>query len=173
MQPLELLLFGVVSALALALIGTLLRPYVQRRRAQTPPGPEILPLRLTSPVPIVSRRVCPSCLREYSAGERFCPHDARDLVPSHDSGVHFSSLSGAHGAPGVTCSRCGRSYDGGKRFCAFDGEELTAFAPGAKLSMPALAFVAGVGKICPTCSQRFEPDATFCPRDGAELSSVN
>jgi hypothetical protein len=168
MQPLELLLFGIVSALALALIGTLVRPYIHRRRQQQAAlEPHALPLRLTPPVTIVSRRVCPSCHREFTAGEKFCPHDARDLVANHDSGSRFSV------APGVTCSRCGRSYDGGKRFCAFDGEELTGFGAGPKLPVAAFVFAAGIGKICPTCSHRYEPDATFCARDGVELVSVN
>ena len=168
MQPLELALFGIVSALALALIGTLVRPYVQRRRQRdaAPPEADALP-RLTPALPIVARKVCPSCHREFAAGEKFCPFDARDLVSSHDSGARYSSV------PGVTCSRCGRSYDGGKRFCSFDGEELAVFASGAKLPMPSIAFAAGAGKICPNCSQRYEPDATFCARDGAELVSVN
>jgi predicted amidophosphoribosyltransferase len=169
MQPLELALFGIVSALALALIGTLVRPYVQRRR-QLPVAPAelaALPGRLTPSLPIVARKVCPACHREFGAGEKFCPYDARDLVSSHDSGARFGSV------PGVTCSRCGRSYDGSKRFCALDGEELTSFSAGSKLSAPAIVFAVGIGKICPTCSQRYEPDATFCARDGAELVSVN
>jgi predicted amidophosphoribosyltransferase len=172
MQSLEIVLFGVVSALALALIGTLVRPYVQRRRrgevsvgaAHVPAEPVPAPMRLTPSAPLVIRRVCPTCHREFSAGERFCPFDARDLVTTHDSGSRL--------APGLTCTRCGRSYDGSRRFCAFDGEELgAAIAP--KVPLPAMAHASGAGKICPSCAQRYEPDATFCARDGAELVSVN
>jgi hypothetical protein len=169
MQPLELALFGIVSALALALIGTLVRPYVQRRRLReaAQAEPEALPTRLTPALPIVARKVCPACHREFGAGEKFCPYDARDLVSTHDSGARYSSV------PSVACSRCGRSYDGSKRFCAFDGEELAGFSAGAKVPVAAIVFATGTGKICPTCSQRYEPDATFCARDGAELVSVN
>jgi predicted amidophosphoribosyltransferase len=169
MQSLELALFGIVSALALALIGTLVRPYVQRRRQReaAPAEVEVAPLPVTPSFALVARKVCPACHREFGAGEKFCPYDARDLVSTHDSGARYSSV------PGVTCSRCGRSYDGSKRFCAFDGEELTGFTAGAKLPAAAIVFAAGTGKICPTCSHRYEPDATFCARDGAELVSVN
>ncbi len=175
MQPLELLLFGIVSALALALIGTLMRPYVQRRRRaeqQSAVGrtgaagePERSSLRLTPAAPTPTHRVCPTCHREFNAGERFCPFDARDLVTSADSGSRL--------APGLTCVRCGRSYDVSRRFCAFDGEELASPAAGHKLPLPAMAHAGAGGRICPTCSQRYEPNATFCARDGAELVSVN
>src|SRR5436305_399986 len=59
--------------------------------------------------------VCPTCLRRYPQGLRFCPTDARALVSSDDWSVE---------AGAVSCGVCRRSFDPGTRFCPFDSEEL-------------------------------------------------
>jgi hypothetical protein len=171
MQPLEIALFVAVAALALGLIGTLLRPYWRaagRRREAAGPSPAIGPASGREEVAARAQGlVCPACHREFEPGLQFCPHDARDLVPAHDPAARGS-------VPGMTCPSCRRSYDAGKKFCAFDGEELvplTVAVGGAELA--AVRFVGALGKICPSCSRRYEADATFCGRDGAELVSVN
>jgi hypothetical protein len=105
--------------------------------------------------------VCPTCLRRYPAGLRFCPSDARALVAADDWAVDSGGA--------VSCGSCRRSFDPGTRFCPFDAEELSAspslsqLGEGRRLS----------GKICPSCAGRHGSDETFCGRDGTELVTVN
>ena len=169
MQPVEIALFVVVAVLALALIAYAVRPHLKAQRAES--HPERPPQGgLQAEVDPHSRGpalVCPACHRDYAPGLRFCPHDARDLIPATDP------IARAAGA-GATCPTCKRSFDAGRKFCAFDGEELVPLpvAIGANQGDVA-AFAGSLGKICPSCSRRYESDATFCGRDGAELVSVN
>ena len=179
MQPIEIALFGAVSALAAGLIGYLLWPFARARRAARAgagrgrlAGAQATAGRPEAPAPTL---VCPACQREYAAGLQFCPHDARELVPAADPAARAA-------APGMTCPSCRRSFDGMKRFCPFDGDELVplTLALGAPGAVPAAALGVGVGidlmvmgKICPHCSRRYESDATFCGRDGSALVSVN
>jgi len=169
MQLVEIALFVAVAALALALIGYAVRPYLRAKRR---PAPDEHTFDAPRPPGEVALRaqamVCPACHRDYASGLRFCPHDARDLVPASDPAAR------AAGA-GSTCPTCRRSYDAGKKFCAFDGEELVPLplAMGGSDPVGAVAFAGGVGKICPNCSRRYESDATFCGRDGEELVPVN
>jgi hypothetical protein len=113
--------------------------------------------------------VCPSCRREFSTSVRFCPADARPLVPAGEAARHLGT--------GVSCPLCRRSFDAGTRFCPFDAEELiplgmvSAMPPPSRETPTTMAGV--MGKICPTCGQKYELDATFCARDGAELVAVN
>jgi len=169
MQLVEIALFAAVAVLALTLIGYAVRPYLRAKRrppANEPMATAPLPSRELAPRP--QAMVCPACHRDYAPGLRFCPHDARDLVPSSDPAAR------AAGA-GSTCPTCKRAYDAGKKFCSFDGEELVPLplAMGAGSSAGAVAFAGGLGKICPNCSRRYESEATFCGRDGEELVPVN
>jgi predicted amidophosphoribosyltransferase len=167
MQAVEVVLFIVVAALALSLVAYLVIP-----RLRAGAGPVVAP-RVPEPSPRVvtaaAEMICPTCGREYPAGLKFCPADARPLVPS-------ANAQGA--AVGLACPVCKRSFDGGKKFCPYDAEELAPIAvpavsrrtqrPGGP---PGLAHV--LGKICPHCSKRYESEATFCGRDGSELVSIN
>jgi hypothetical protein len=169
MQLVEIALFVAVAALALALIGYAVRPYL--RACRPPITAEAIPVPPRAQVELAPRTqamVCPACHRDYAPGLRFCPHDARDLVLASDP-------AGRATAAGVTCPTCKRSYDGGKKFCSFDGEELVplALALAGGDSAAAAAFAGVLGKICPNCSRRYESDATFCGRDGEELVPVN
>jgi hypothetical protein len=173
MQLVEIALFAAVAALALALIGYAVRPYLRARRRPMAgeAGGETLAELSPAPRELAPRpqaMVCPACHRDYAPGLRFCPHDARDLVPASDPAAR------AAGA-GSTCPTCKRSYDAGKKFCAFDGEELVPLplAMGGVDPAGAVAFAGGMGKICPNCSRRYESEATFCGRDGEELVPVN
>ena len=173
MQLVEIALFAAVAALALTLIGYAVRPYLRTKRR---PSAQAASAQASADAQSASRElppraqamVCPACHRDYAPGLRFCPHDARDLVPANDPGAR------AVGS-GSTCPSCKRSYDAGKKFCAFDGEELVplALAMGAMDPVAAVAFAGGLGKICPNCSRRYESEATFCGRDGEELVPVN
>ena len=168
MQLVEIALFVAVAALALALIGYAVRPYLRARRR--PRAEEAVPVARPalelSPRP--QAMVCPACHRDYAPGLRFCPHDARDLVLASDPAARAT-------AAGVTCPTCRRSFDGGKKFCAFDGEELVPLplALGGGDPAGAAPFAGVMGKICPNCSRRYESEATFCGRDGEELVPVN
>ncbi|MFL5308609.1 MAG: hypothetical protein ACJ8F1_25575 [Polyangia bacterium] len=175
MQPVEIALFVVVAVLAVVLIGYALRPHLRSRGqpkiaaepAQETPRAAIEPIQAGSATTRGPALICPACHRDYPPGLRFCPQDARDLVPATDP---IARASGT----GATCPTCKRSYDAGKKFCAFDGEELVPLpvALGAADSAGAGLGV-GLGKICPNCSRRYESDATFCGRDGEELVPVN
>jgi uncharacterized protein YbaR (Trm112 family) len=167
MQAVEVVLFIVVAALALSLVAYLVIPRLRPSvRAPAPRAPE--PAQRTASA---TELVCPTCAREYPAGLKYCPADARPLVPS-------ANAQGA-GGRGLACPVCKRSFDGGKRFCPYDAEELVVVsapmtarrAPRAAGSPPGLAHV--LGKICPHCSKRYESEATFCGRDGSELVSIN
>ena len=167
MPIVEIALFAVVAALALTLIGYVIRPYLRSRRAAPVEAPAEASRARLEPSPRPQPLVCPACHRDYAPGLRFCPHDARDLVAASDPAAR------AAGA-GATCPTCRRSYDAGKKFCAFDGEELVPLALAIGAGEPADGAFAGVlGKICPNCSRRYENEATFCGRDGEELVAVN
>lgn len=168
MQAVQVVLFVVVAALSLTLIGYLLRPRWVRRRGLTrdPPAPVPVssvpePVRVSGPPGLV----CPACRREYALGLKYCSHDARALIPAGDPGVRSM-------APGMICPSCKRSFEANKKFCPYDAEELIpvplAVAGARAASMPRI-----LGKICPHCAQRYESEATFCGRDGSELVSVN
>ena len=163
MQAVEVVLFIVVAALALSLIAYLVIPRL-RTGAGAIPARALDGPRSARP----SELVCPTCGREYPAGLKYCPTDARALVPT---------ASGSGAAPGgLTCPVCRRSFDGSKKFCPYDAEELVATAPAGPRRVrtaapPGLAHV--LGKICPHCSKRYESDATFCGRDGSELVPIN
>jgi predicted amidophosphoribosyltransferase len=183
MHAFELALFVVIVALALALIGTIVRPYFRPRRARpVDPAAGLGWAGQGDPEPrSAPHTLCPACHREFGPGLQYCPHDARELVPAHDPRARAL-------APGMACSTCGRSFDGTKRYCPFDGDELvpTPLARGtaghssqlasAELAgavLASAAFAGAVGKICPHCSRRYESEATFCGRDGSELVTVN
>lgn len=194
MQPIEIVLFGAITALAAGLIGYLLWPFARGRRAPTARHHRPTARPLAAAEPPARSMVCPACQREYEAGLQFCPHDARELVPARDHGARAA-------APGMTCPSCRRSFDAMKRFCPFDGDELVPLtiaigsAPavggagmGAVGGMSGLGGVGvgglgggnvgagaveAMGKICPHCSRRYESEATFCGRDGSALVSVN
>ncbi|HXJ22463.1 MAG TPA: hypothetical protein VMT03_19755 [Polyangia bacterium] len=170
MQPVEIALFVIVAVLAVALIVYAVRPYLKSRRAEGRPGglPQAAQRDLETAQPRGPALVCPACHRDYAPGLRFCPHDARELIPATDPIARG-------GGAGVTCPTCKRSFEAGRKFCAFDGDELVPLpvALGAPDGEGGPAFAGSLGKICPSCSRRYESDATFCGRDGSELVSVN
>jgi hypothetical protein len=115
--------------------------------------------------------VCPACRRELPAGLRYCPHDARRLVPK-DELLRNAELLRASGA---VCPRCRRTCEPGVRTCPHDAEELIPVAVweatrGRRAPQPPTGVV---GKICPQCAGRYDLASTFCGRDGAELVTIN
>jgi hypothetical protein len=169
MQPIEIVLSAVVAVLALALIGTVIRPYL-RAREPTPPltparAPEPSATELVQPAP-VQPMVCPACHRDYPPGLRFCPQDARTLVPVNDPAARPIGA-------GATCPICKRSFEAGKRFCSFDGEALVPLTLAIGVGEAGAHLPGVLGKICPNCSRRYDGEATFCGRDGEELVVVN
>jgi hypothetical protein len=178
MQPVEIALFAVVATLALALISTVVRPYLRAHQA-TPDrdaeggegtGGSRAARELAPPTsaqaPAGEPMICPACHRDYARGLQFCPHDARPLISASDPAARRAS-------PGATCPICKRSFEAGKRFCAFDGEELVPLAMALGGVDAAVQLAGLLGKICPSCSRRYDGDATFCGRDGDELVAVN
>jgi hypothetical protein len=114
---------------------------------------------------------CPACRRDFDAGVRFCPHDARKLVPKSEL-LRSAELLRANGA---VCPRCRRAYEAGVRLCAHDGEELIPITVweatrGRRPFQPPTGVVA---KICPQCGGRYDLSSTFCVRDGVELVTIN
>jgi hypothetical protein len=173
MQAVQVVLFIVVAALALPLIAYLVIPRLRAGRRQLPSrAGEALPRAAPS-----RGLVCPTCGREYAAGIKYCPSDARALVAAVDQPALRPAAAAAppRASGGLVCPACKRSFDGNKRFCPYDAEELvqTTPPPGrrSRVAPPGLAHV--LGKICPHCAKRYESDATFCGRDGSELVSIN
>lgn len=119
-----------------------------------------------------SGMVCPACAAEYPEGLKFCPNDARALVPAGEpGGARLDERS-------LKCPICRRSFEDNKRFCPYDAEELIAANAASSLAerderrlLPPIPH--SMAKICPNCAQRYEADATFCGRDGSELVTVN
>src|ERR1700722_14298614 len=153
MQLVEIALFAAVAALALTLIGYAVRPSLRGKRGPSArEGMPAAPGVPIEPAPRAQAMVCPACHRDYAPGLRFCPHDARDLIPASDPAAR------AAGA-GSTCPTCRRSYDAGKKFCAFEAEALVplplAMGAGDPAGAVAVAFAGGLGKICPNCSRRY------------------
>src|ERR1700712_4172677 len=107
MQAVEVVLFIVVAALALSLIAYLVVPRLRVGVRAIPARAPDSPRSGRAP-----ELVCPTCGREYPAGLKYCPTDARALVPT---------ASGTGPAPGgLTCPVCRRSFDGSKKFCPYD-----------------------------------------------------
>ena len=166
MQAVEVVLFIVVAALALSLVAYLVIPRLRAAgRSPAPRAPEPAPRPVSA-----TEMVCPTCGREYPAGLKYCPADARPLVPS-------ANAAGATAAGGLACPVCKRAFDGGKKFCPYDAEELVQAAPSPARRAPRAGGTPGLahvlGKICPHCSKRYESEATFCGRDGSELVPIN
>jgi hypothetical protein len=111
---------------------------------------------------------CPSCRREYEAGVRFCPHDARKLMPA-------AEIMERSRASGSVCPRCRRAFDAGVRFCPHDAEELVPLSLWeATQGKKHQAVPTGVlAKLCPQCNARYDLVSTFCAKDGAELVTIN
>jgi hypothetical protein len=176
MPAVQLVLFVVVATLALSLVTYLVFTRLRAGRRLDPSSdPAAISGRSgaasnsAARVPPPPRLICPACRREYPDGLKYCPADARALVPAGDPAVR------SH-VGGLTCPLCKRSFEGNKKFCPYDAEELIATA----LATARMARGAGpamlphaMGKICPHCAQRYESEATFCGRDGSELVSVN
>jgi hypothetical protein len=111
---------------------------------------------------------CPSCRREYDGGLRFCPRDARALVPAAEL------AEGGRGA-GSRCPRCRRSFEPGLRYCPYDAAELVpAGVYQATRDEEQAETPSGVmGRICPRCRRTYDLVASFCGRDGSELAVIN
>ena len=174
MQAIQVVLFIVVVALALPLIAYVVVPRLRagRQPARTPPPPadpasQDGPPR---PPPPPLGLVCPSCRREYPAGLKYCPVDARALVAAVGASAPARATTAS-----LTCPVCKRSYEGNKRFCPYDAEELVsmplAVARKARMATSGMHHI--LGKICPHCAKRYDSEATFCGHDGSELVSVN
>jgi hypothetical protein len=123
-------------------------------------------LAVAAPAP--TKVGCPSCRRDFAPGLRYCPYDARRLVP-------IAELAERSRVQGSVCPRCRRAFDPGIRYCTHDAEELMSAslweATRGRRPEPALTGV--VGKICPRCAGRYDLATTYCGRDGAELVTIN
>lgn len=111
---------------------------------------------------------CPACRREFSPNVRFCPYDARRVVPLGELGER-SRIAGS------ICPRCRRGYEAGVRTCVHDSEELIA-SPIWEVThgrQPELTSTGVTAKICPQCTGRYDLATRFCTRDGVELMTIN
>lgn len=113
---------------------------------------------------------CPSCRRRYERPLKYCPRDARLLVPA-------TELERVKSGGGV-CPGCRRAFDPAVRFCPHDAAELVPLsvyeATHARDPLddePEPGDCAG--KICPECRSRHEIAAIFCGVDGSELVAIN
>jgi hypothetical protein len=150
----EVILFVAVIALALALVVVVVGPKLRagrRKRDQAPapsaptaapaddfaPAAEVpLPPPVPAPVgppltPVAawSHLICPTCRRQFAAGLRFCPYDARMLTADGHTGA--PELEGEPGdAPqrptAKICPSCARRYESVAVVCARDGAPLVS-----------------------------------------------
>ncbi len=158
--------FASLALLAVIAVGTAAWWQIARRRRL--PVAEA-PATVAKAVSLQSEPVgCPTCKRRYPPVMKFCPRDARPLIPA-------ATLAGNDAQLGVSCRLCRRSFDPSTRYCPFDAEELGAGVPTfvpPESSQPASASGAA-GKICPICGHHFRVDDIFCGRDGSDLVPLN
>ena len=109
---------------------------------------------------------CPTCRREFAAGVKHCPYDARRVMPVTEVRVRHA---------GSVCPRCRRGFDNGTKVCPHDRTELVPLAVWeAVRGRRRDAAPTGVaGKVCPQCSGRQDLADSFCRKDGTELLTVN
>jgi hypothetical protein len=171
-------MLAVLFIVAAAVAATFLLFVVLPRLRLGPGSPHRQPpVQAIAPVAPAAARVrsgliCPACAAEYPDGLKYCPNDARSLVPVSDPAA--SRLD----ERSMKCPICRRSFEDNKRFCPYDAEELVAANIASNLTdregrrlLPPIPH--SMIKICPHCGQRYESDATFCGRDGSELVNVN
>jgi hypothetical protein len=114
---------------------------------------------------------CPTCRRRYESPLKYCPRDARPLVPASELDRVKS---------GGVCPGCRRAFDPAVRFCPHDAAELVPLsiyqathAGEAADEEPEPGSGDCAGKICPECRSRHELAAMFCGVDGSELVAIN
>jgi len=114
------------------------------------------------------RVACPTCGQEFDASLRFCPADARGLVPLADVAERAREGSSA-------CVTCNRAFEMGVRYCPHDASELVPIAvyEATRGKVGHLAAVGVTGRICPECRRQLDLAARFCPYDGAELVNLH
>ncbi|MBI4509409.1 MAG: hypothetical protein HY698_07210 [Deltaproteobacteria bacterium] len=137
----------------------------------TRPGPSVSVTGSTTAVAVAPAQpgpmACPSCRRQFDGAVRYCPHDARRLVPAGEIAVRATTS-------GMICPRCRRGFEAGVRFCPLDSEELMPLSLWEATQGKKQAALTGViAKICPQCGLRYDLAATFCGKDGADLVTIN
>src|ERR1700733_7238684 len=125
MQAIKFVLFLVVAALASSVVVVVIRRRWAAARPAAGQGakkpPAGTPAKTAAPA---TGQICPACGQQYPSGLRYCPHDARALVPVGGAAIGGSTL-------GTQCPRCARLYEADKRFCPFDAEELVSASTAA------------------------------------------
>jgi hypothetical protein len=76
------------------------------------------------PPPTPAVTLCPTCRRQYAAGLRFCPFDARVLTPHADPTIPQDVDTNA--SRGKICPTCARRYDSAALVCGRDGAALVS-----------------------------------------------
>ncbi|HET6279701.1 MAG TPA: hypothetical protein VFH73_01995 [Polyangia bacterium] len=167
-------LFIVAAAVAATFLLFVVLPRLRLGPGNQLRQPPVLPV-VAAPAAVPRTRsglICPACGSEYPDGLKYCPNDARSLVPVSDP------VASRLDERSMKCPICRRSFEDNKRFCPYDTEELVAANIASNLSDPEGRRLLppiphSMVKICPHCGQRYEGDATFCGRDGSELVNVN
>jgi hypothetical protein len=120
-------------------------------------------------VAIADERVaCPTCGQEYDAALRYCPADARELVPVTEVAQRARDGSAA-------CVTCHRAFEQGVRYCPHDASELVPIAV-YEATRGKVGYLAPTGealRVCPQCQRHCDWSARFCPHDGTELSVLH
>jgi hypothetical protein len=85
----------------------------------------------TSPPQALAHMICPTCRRQFAAGVRYCPFDARVLTADlHQAGRLIPSLpsppAAAMANAGKICPSCARRYDVVALVCGRDGTALVS-----------------------------------------------
>ena len=78
------------------------------------------------PPPPLVHMICPTCRRQFAAGVRYCPYDARVLTADSHQPVRPSPPTASAASAGKICPSCARRYDAIALVCGRDGTALVS-----------------------------------------------
>lgn len=113
-----------------AFAGASLAPAVEGQSTSSSSSGPSVSVVTASPPPPPGHMICPTCRRQFAAGLRYCPYDARLLTADlHQPGrpmPQASSASGSAASAGKICPNCARRYDSVALVCGRDGTALVS-----------------------------------------------
>lgn len=93
--------------------------------ASSPPPPPS-PSSSSPPPPPLVHMICPTCRRQFAAGLRYCPYDARVLTADLHQSARPSQQMASIVNAGKICPSCARRYDSAALVCGRDGTALVS-----------------------------------------------
>lgn len=84
------------------------------------------PASAAPPPPPLVHMMCPTCRRQFAAGVRYCPFDARVLTADLHQPVRPSPPASSAANAGKICPSCARRYEAIALVCGRDGTALVS-----------------------------------------------